>query len=285
MKRLIFGCGYVGKRAGQAWADAGDTVFGVTRKKSRFAELESIGIRPILGDVTNPASLADIPLAETVLVAIGMDRSTYSDIRQVYVEGLSHILDSLPSKTGHLIYISSTGVYGDFGGDWVDEQSKTEPQRDGGRACLAAEQLILGSQFSDCYTILRFAGIYGKLRIPMRSAIAEKDWSRLSAEGHLNLIHVDDGVGVIRQVAKQKTLGQTFLVGDGNPTLRKDYYETVATFLGTGPIDWSVQNPSGNPRSRSDKRVSNAKLRDQINHVLQYPDYRIGLKNAFQAGD
>ncbi len=280
MERLIFGCGYVGLRVGNAWARRGDSVFGLTRKSGRFDELGSKGIRPLLGDVTDPGSLGDLPCCDTVLVAIGMDRSTYSDIREIYVDGLKNVLDALPSQTGHLIYISSTGVYGDFGGEWVDEQSATKPQREGGQACLDAERLIQNSCFSDRYTILRFAGIYGESRVPMKSAIGEWQSSRLKPDGYLNLIHVEDGVGVVEQVARQKPMGQIFLVSDGDPPQRKDYYDEIADILGTGPIDWTIVETSMAPRVRSDKRVCNSKLREQLGYVFRYPDFRAGLREA-----
>jgi hypothetical protein len=112
MKRLVFGCGFLGSPVGNVCSSAGDEVLGITRKHDRFAELEAAGIRPILGDITNPATLVGLPVVDTVLVAVGMDRTVYSDIRTVYVDGLQHILEALPTETGHLIYISSTGVYG-----------------------------------------------------------------------------------------------------------------------------------------------------------------------------
>ncbi len=88
MNRLIFGCGYLGFRVARMWQGAGDRVFAVTRSKSRANQFEATGFIPIVADVTNPATLAELPAADTVLVAIGMDRTRYSDIRTVYVEGL-----------------------------------------------------------------------------------------------------------------------------------------------------------------------------------------------------
>lgn len=244
-------------------------------------ELQALGISPIVGDVTLPDSLDNLPAVDTVLVAVGMDRSRYSDIRLVYVEGLRHVIERISETTGHLIYISSTGVYGDFGGQWIDETAATNPAREGGKACLEAEQLIASSSFADRSTILRFAGIYGPDRVPTRNLIQSKNWKKLSAAGYLNLIHVDDGARIVTTVADQPPAGETFVVSDGQPSLRKEYYEFIAEQFGVDEIPWeeSEVKPEES-RSGSSKRISNRKLMERFEIQLDFPDYRSGLKNA-----
>ena len=142
MKKLILGCGYLGRRVAQAWLDDGQQVLAVTRSAERARVLESCGIRPLVGDVTESLDLSDCGKIDTVLFAVGFDRTAGKAIRDVYVEGLRRTLDQLPMLPRRLIYISSTGVFGQNEGQWVDEQSACEPVREGGRACLAAEQLL-----------------------------------------------------------------------------------------------------------------------------------------------
>ena len=77
-----------------------------------------------------------------------------------------NVLAALPSDVGRFIYISTTGVYGNAGGEWVDEDTPPDPQRDGGRASLAAEQVLAASPLADRGVVLRLAGIYGPGRIP-----------------------------------------------------------------------------------------------------------------------
>ena len=289
MKRLIFGCGFLGSPAGQVWSLAGDEVFGITRKRERFEDLEAAGIRPILGDITKSPTITGLPAVDTVLVAVGMDRTVYSDIRAVYVNGLQHILDALPVETGHLIYISSTGVYGSSGGKWVNEQTETNPTREGGQACLEAEKLIKSSRFQDRFTILRFAGLYGGSRIPMKNLIEDRQWEKLSPQGFLNLIHVEDGARIIQAIAQQRPSGETFLVSDGHPASRKEYYETLAEYLGSGPINWPEKNLNegeevdrAGRKTRSDKRISNQKLCQMIEFEFRYPDFHAGLRQEFE---
>lgn len=276
MKRLIIGCGYLGLPVGRRWVESGDQVWAMTRSRARWNELETAGLQPLLGDVTQPETLTQLPSVDTVLFAVGMDRSRYSDIRAVYVEGLQNVLQHLPVDTGHFIYISSTGVYGELNGAWADEETPTQPTREGGRACLEAETLIRESLFAERATILRFAGIYGPTRIPFQSAIKSKQWDKLSSDGHLNLIHVEDGARVIDAVANKRPFYETILVSDGKPVERKLFYEAAARALTGNSIDWPINAPVP-ARGRSDKKISNRKLQKLFPISFLYPDYQSGL--------
>ena len=283
MKRLVFGCGYLGKRIAKHWVAAGDTVYAVTRKSDRAAELESLGIQPVIADVTQPDTLSELPKIDTLLFAVGMDRSQYSDIREVYVHGLKNVLAKICAETSHLIYISSTGVYGDFGGQWIDESAPTEPTREGGKACLEAEQLIANSRFGNVSTILRFAGIYGPGRVPTQAVIESQQWKKLSACGYLNLIHVDDGARIIEMVAAEPPESQTYLVSDGHPPLRREYYEFIAKHFGITELPWKeAETVPASSRSANNKRIANKKLLNRYAFEFEYPDYKSGLTEALK---
>ncbi|MEL7497321.1 MAG: SDR family oxidoreductase [Planctomycetota bacterium] len=288
MSRLILGCGYLGYRVAKIWQKRGEQVFAVTRSDERRESFARSGLQPILADVTDADSLSplrDLNDVQTVLVAIGMDRSRYDRVRDVYVEGLKNVLQQFSSdaRPRHLIYVSSTGVYGDFGGEWVDESSKTEPVREGGQACLEAEHLLKQSVLSDRTTILRFAGIYGPGRVPTRSTIESGSWSKLSADGFLNLIHVDDGARLIEQLADEhaEAAGELYCVSDGHPVIRKDYYDQIAQELGLDSIPWTkVSVDQTKARSGSNKRVSNLKLTRQFDFSFEFEDYRAGVRHS-----
>ena len=108
MNCLIIGCGYLGLRVAEIWTQQGHCVTALTRKPERAAEFNQQGMTGIVGDVTQPETLNDFPAADVVLVAVGMDRSMYSDIEMVYVDGLQNVLTKLPNRPKHLIYVSST---------------------------------------------------------------------------------------------------------------------------------------------------------------------------------
>lgn len=295
MAKLVVGCGYLGRRVANLWnANQPDSepVYALTRSDSTAEEFRAAGLKPIVGDITVPESLGAPPVVDTTLFAVGMDRSRYSDIRAVYVEGLQNVLQWLApvNENSRLIYISSTGVYGNFDGDWIDESSPTNPSRDGGKACLEAEQLLLASPFAAQSTILRLAGIYGPGRVPTRATVESQQWQKLSASGFLNLIHVDDAAQVVREVAartdQEAAAGNVFLVSDGNPPRRKDYYEFIANWFGIGEIPWdATAKPNPASRSASSKRVANRKLLQTFGSILSYPDFQAGLRHSLAQAD
>ena len=283
MKVLIFGCGYLGSRVAANWHQAGCEVSVVTRSEANAKRFRSLGYEPIIADITDTNSLARIRFEfDIILFAVGFDRTKYSDIREVYVEGLKNVLAKISTTKVHFIYMSSTGVYGDCQGEWIDEATKAEPFRPGGKACLEAEELIRAGEFD--YTILRLAGIYGPDRVPRLKAMREQAWEELGQTGHINLIHVADAAKIVASVVEQKIVNETFLVSDGQPADRKEFYEFIAQQLRTGPIDWTVKTePDASRRSAADKKVSNRKLVEFTSYEFQFPDYRVGIKDAVQS--
>src|SRR5271165_4974943 len=106
MTKLIIGCGYLGSRVARLWLEQGDDVSATTRHACGFA---NAAIKPIVCDVLHPESLHDLPQADTVVYAIGLDRSSGATMRAVYVDGLANVLNALPPPQ-KFIYISSSSV-------------------------------------------------------------------------------------------------------------------------------------------------------------------------------
>ncbi len=284
MSKLIVGCGYLGQRVADLWLDAGDTVFATTRSARRASEWSAGRIRAVQCDVTDPASLGNLPAADTVLFAVGFDRSSDKSIDEVYVDGLKNLLHALDAvQVSRLIYISSTGVFAQDDGSWVDEQAPCNPVREGGKACLAAEQAIAASVFASRSIILRLAGIYGPGRLPRLKDLQAGNPLPVPSQGYLNLIHVEDAARLVQQLAgmdfDETTAPRLYNVSDGNPVLRREYYEEVARQAETPPPQFT-QPPAGSPaaaRAGSDKRISNAKLVREIGPVFKYPDHKAGI--------
>ncbi len=283
MSKLIFGCGYLGRRVARRWLTAGHEVFAVTRTRVRADELATLDIRPLVMDIMRPETLAALPTAETVLYAIGYDASQGRSMHEVYVSGLKNVLDALPDATGRLIYISSTGVYGDSAGEWVDEDTRCQPQREGGRACLAAEEALAAHRFGEKSVVLRLAGIYGPGRIPRNDLLLAGDAIPAPARGYLNLIQVDDAAAVVL-AAERVSAPRVYVVSDGNPVSRREYYAELAR-LADAPPPRFVEPPPAAPasqRAAEDKRASNARLLSELNVRLAYPTYREGLAAALR---
>jgi nucleoside-diphosphate-sugar epimerase len=282
MTKLIFGCGYLGKRVARRWHDARETIFMVTRSSDRAAEFSRQGYRPIVADVTQQGTLKNVPTVEMVLFAIGHDHGANQSIHDVYAGGIQNVLAALPTDVERFIYISTTGVYGPAGGEWVDEETPPDPRRDGGKASLAAEQVLATHPLGRRSVILRLAGIYGPGRIPFLNELRAARPIPAPKSGYLNLIHVDDAAAAVVAAGQLPDFDngpRVYCVSDGHPILRDDYYREVARQIGAPPPTFVAPN-ADSPRAlraEANRRVRNDRMLHELGVKLAYPDYRAGL--------
>lgn len=283
MSVLIVGCGYLGMRAAKAWVAAGRKVYALTR--GRADELRANGVEPIVGDVLAPESLKALPQTDTVLYAVGMDRTAGKPMREVYVTGLGNVLGVLGSRelevsasvpdaltsSSRLLYISSTGVYGQTDGSWIDESSPTEPLEESGRVILDAEQLL--RQFRPDAVILRFAGIYGPSRVLRKASLLKGEPVPGDGERFVNLVHVDDGVRAVLAAEANATSGEMYLVADDAPPTRRELFTKTAELIGA-----PIPTFDGGGGVETNRRVSNAKAKQRLGFQPLYPSIATGLE-------
>jgi len=285
MNKLVVGCGYLGFRAATVWRDAGEQVFALTRSPQHAQALAECGLRAIVADVTRPETLTGLPAVDTVLIAYGYDAATGYSRHDVYCQGLSNLLAALPAQTGRLLYVSSTGVYGQHDGDWVTEQSPCRPDRDASRAFIAAEQSLAQHTLGRRAVVLRMAGLYGPGRIPRQQQLVAGEPLAVPADSFLNLIHVDDMVQAVVAAGVAERPSHLYLVSDGHPIQRREYFTYLAhllsapapRFIDPNPVALSAGRGSGN------KRISNARLLSELHLRLRWPSYREGLVEALVA--
>jgi nucleoside-diphosphate-sugar epimerase len=260
-------------------------VSALTRSPERAGELAALGIAPVVGDVLAPDTLQQLPEADLCLWAVGSDRRSGADQRSVYVDGLENVLRALPAEVRHLIYVSSTSVYGQNQGEWVNEESPTVPQSPGGVICLAAEQVIprvfLNSSSSRQATIVRLAGIYGPGRLIGRlEQLSAGVPQSGNPEAWLNLIHVSDIVQGLQHLAERTQNGplsarealETFVFSDGTPLTRRDFYSALAAQAGCpAPVFSNPETPDRN------KRIDSRRIRETLGLQPGYPDARAAL--------
>jgi len=266
---LIFGCGYVGRRAAARWLATGKRVAALTRRNTEV--LAEQGIVSIVGDVLDPASLCSLPAASTVLYAIGLDRMSGRTMREVYVGGLGNVLDALP-RPNRFIHISSTSVYGQTDGGLVNENSSTEPVEESGRIVLEAERLLRAKLPQAI--VLRFAGIYGPDRLMRKQALLESDPLLGDCEKWLNLIHVDDGVDAILAAEARSPPGATFNIADGEPVSRRDFYTHWARLLNAPAARFEHRAEPG----AANRRIANQAARERLGWMPKHAIYREGLE-------
>jgi nucleoside-diphosphate-sugar epimerase len=275
--KLIVGCGYLGLRVAERWLVMGETVYAITRSAQRAAGFKQRGLLPILADLAEPNSLRDLPAAGTVLYAVGYDPRSGPSRRDVHIVGFEALLDAVAGTTQRLVFISTTGVYGQTSGEWVDEDSPCAPETESGMVYLEAEQMLSANRLGARAIILRLAGIYGPGRVPQKSSLTSG--APLSATGHLNLIHVDDAAQVVLDAERLAVPPRVYCVSDGHPVPRSDYYTELARL-------WNLPSPRFAPpednktapkRGATDKRVSNQRMLRELQTALRYPDYRQDL--------
>ncbi len=287
MHALILGCGYLGRRVADAWTAQGHSVAALTRSAARADALCAAGIEPVLGDVTDFGSLRALPAADVVLHAVGLDRAAGQSQRTVYVDGLENVARALRGRFGTFLHVSSSSVYGQTQGEWVDEASACAPTRENGRVCLDAEAVLWrelhdprgGASHRCC--LLRLTGIYGPGRLLQR---IETLRAGLPIGGNpdswLNLIHVEDAAAAVVACGERGRAGSTYLVSDDRPVRRREYYSLLARLAGAPEPADAPLDPASSEATDLNKRCSNRRLKEELLPRLRFPTIETGLPEA-----
>ena len=270
--KLIVGCGYLGLRVARQWRDQGVRVHAITRSAERARSLAAEGLDPIIGDVTASTGLGGLPAVDTLFWAVGFDRTAGASYRDVHVGGLGRVLDLLPGDP-RVVLSSSTGVWGTDDGSVVNETTPAHPTREAGRVLLEAEAL-LDARAGDRGTALRFAGLYGPGRLPRLDDLKAGRPIAADPDSWLNLIHADDAARIVVAVAAATHARRLYVVSDGVPVRRRDWYVHLATRTGSPPptFDTAAERTRG-----ADKRVDPSLLFHDIPLALDYPDSFHGI--------
>lgn len=279
--RLIVGCGYLGMRVARRWRDAGDRVLAVTRQAARVAEFEAADLEPVSADVADADAAWDrLPPPDTVLWAVGFDRTGAATARDVHVVGLGRLLDGLAvavrasrAAPPRIILSSSTGVWGDEGGGLVDESTPPRPARETGRVLIEAES-VLRSHPLGPGVALRFAGLYGPGRLPRLDDLRAGRPIAADPDSWLNLVHIDDAARAVCAVAAGAAPQPLYVVSDGKPVRRRDWYGRLAALAEAPEPVW---DPAA-PRQRGEnRRVSPALLFRDRGFTPNHPDALLAL--------
>jgi len=275
---LVLGCGYVGEHLGVACIGKGMTVYGTTRGAERAEALDQAGIIPVLAD--DPAKIPEhvCRQVDAVLDSIPLERTP--DGLQA---GQPRWLPDLVRRCGHVRwagYLSTTGVYGNADGAWVDESWPCRPTSQRGVERLRAEQAWLDSGLPA--EVFRLAGIYGPGRniLPrlMAGGYRAVRWEPPHYSGR---IHVADIVAAIMAAMEKPEPGRVVNVADDGPLPHADYVTELAIMIGApAPVLLSPAqgerelSPAALDFFRDNKRVSNRLLHADLLAELHYPTFR-----------
>lgn len=282
---LLAGCGYLGRRIARSWKTTQGPVFALTRSREKLADLAQDGIEVIECDLTSrPPQLPSVNF-QSIVWCIGYGQPSEQSRHEVWTRSVHNLLQSIrPFAFQRLVLVSTVGVYGDCGGAVVREDADCQPTTEGGRAMLAAEQLLRSTlsaeNFQDRFSIGRFAGIYGPDRL-LRRISDLQDGAPIPGDPDdwLNLIHVDDGAAIVNELLISPKAPSLINVVNRPQLTRGDYYRLLAELAGA-PVPRFTGVPAGRPRS-GNKRVDSLYL-DAYRHVFQFDDLRSGLLNAIQ---
>ncbi|TWU55347.1 SDR family oxidoreductase [Rubripirellula reticaptiva] len=276
-RTLIVGHGFLGKRVAQLAVQSGDQVWATSRKKEKINEMSGTSVHPVRMDWTDRRTLVDLPQVDRVLVAVSYDASSGMSRFDSQVGGFANLLRVLPAETD-VCYISTTGVYHQTDGRWVDETSPAWPSRAGGRVHLQAESLLHRMRPDSPWTILRFSGIYGPGRVPRSADVIAERPIPMPGDGHLNLIHVHDGAAAV-MASWQPRSRRMYLVSDDKPVKRSAFYRQIAIQVGAAPPTFTSPPADASPRMRSDsnKRIWNRRMKSDLVPRLKFPTYCEGL--------
>ena len=285
---LIVGCGDIGLRL--AGLCSGTPVTGLVRTQQSLARLRARQVLPKRLDLDAPFPADNLMAADSQLYYLAPPPPHgETDPR---VEAVCAALRG-PYRPRKVVYLSTTAVYGDCGGRWIDETAPLQPGTARGRRRLDAERRWLrwGDSQGVPVVVLRVPGIYGPGRLPLERlrkgvpVLAEQD------SPFTNRIHADDLARVCLLAMQRGRAGEAYNVSDGHPTSMSDYFNRVADSL-------SLPRPPVVDRATAEteltasmlsflsesKRILNTKMLDELGVRLQYADLEQGLAALSQAG-
>jgi nucleoside-diphosphate-sugar epimerase len=280
---LILGCGDIGMRL-LPFLRHRYRIFAVTRQIERCAELRAAGAIPIIADLDQPASLARVARLARMIVHLAPPQSDGLLDRRT-----RHLAAILPDHAT-LVYLSTTGVYGDCGGALVDETRPLNPQNARAKRRVDAEQVMRawGRRSGGRVSILRVPGIYAAERLPLERlkqrvpALAEQD------DVHTNHIHGDDLARIVVQALTHGASGRVYHAVDDSDLKMGEYFDAVARAFQlpppprlpraelkdvVSPMLWSFMSES--------RRLSNARMKVELGTRLRFPRVQDALRDMY----
>ena len=278
---LIVGCGDIGRRVAARWQDV--PVTGLVSSAASAEQLQTTGITPLRANLDDPASLKDLPLKNALVFYFAPPPATgTTDPR------MGHFLAAmdpanLPSR---VVYISTSGVYGDRAGEVVTEDTPPNPQVDRAKRRYDAEQQLrrFGQEYGVAIVILRVGGIYGPGRLPRKRLEDRIPIIHEHLAPATNRIHAEDLAQICVAAAQRGRADTMYNVSDGTDSNMTEYFNTVADFLKLPrppTIDWDEAERSLSTGMLSylkeSRRMDNRRMLEELEVELKYPTLEAGL--------
>jgi nucleoside-diphosphate-sugar epimerase len=277
---FCFGFGYTARELARQLPRDGWRITGTSRSDEGCARIREAGHDAVLFDGETPMDSSVLDGVTHVLHSISPGANGDPVLR---LHG-----DDLAARADQIAwfgYLSTTGVYGDRGGDWVDEASSLEPSTSRGQARLEAEAGWFGMReaFDLPVHVFRLAGIYGPGRNQIEG-LRNGTAKRIVKPGQVfSRIHVEDIAGILRASMAHPNPGSAYNVCDDEPAPPQDVVKWAAELIGIEPPpEVAFEDAELSPMAKSfyseSKKVSNAKVKDELGYEFRYPTFREGLK-------
>jgi len=295
MDILIVGTGDIARRAVPALLQR-YRVHALVRRPAESAALAGLGAVPVSGDLDDPASLAQLAgMADALLHLAPPPADGSSDSRT------RNLIDALerpaPEAAGarplrRLVYVSTSGVYGDCGGEEVDESRLPHPATARARRRADAEQVLLawGARRGVDVAVLRVPGIYAGDRLPLERIRAQTPVLFAEDDVYTNHIHADDLARVLMCALQRAAPGACYNASDDTVMKMGDYFDLVADTFGL-PRPPRISRAQAADRLPAEllsfmgesRRLLNRRMKDELGVTLRYPTVREGLAAAARA--
>jgi nucleoside-diphosphate-sugar epimerase len=280
---FIVGCGDIGRRVARLWRLHGLPVRALARSKGSAERLRTHGIEPMSGDLDLPESLGDFTLAGDAVYYFAPPAEGGDEDPRVMAFVAALQRQALPEV---LVYLSTSGVYGDRQGAWVDEETPPDPQTARARRRLHAETTLRqwGRKHGVAVVVLRVGGIYGPGRLPIERLQKGLPVLREAECGYTNRIHADDLAKIAVAAAEYGGADRLYNVSDGQNGTMTQFFKAVATRLGLAQpheitLAEAQQQLSAAMLSylTESRRMRNTRMLTELNVTLSYPDLASGL--------
>ena len=281
---LIAGCGDIGLRVARRLRAMGREVTAIVRSGQSAAALRQQGLRALIWDldVAAPAP-AELTAAALLFYFAPPPGLGDTDPR------LRALLAGLAVPPSRLVYLSTSGVYGDCGGRWIDEDAPLAPVSARAVRRLDAERAVQDyAQRSQAETVvLRVPGIYGPGRLPQERLRQNLPVIRPEESPYTNRIHADDLAGAALHAAVYGKAGAAYNISDGHPTTMCDYFTRCAALLGLPPPPQvslvearRVFTPAMWSFMEESKRLLNRRMIEKLRYTPLYLDLAAGLASC-----
>ncbi len=291
---LLFGCGYIGTALAQRLVAQGARVSALTRNPETAKHLKTLGLEKVVtAELHHTRWHASLPEPYDAFVnCVSSAGGGLSGYQKSYVDGMRSIVQWTRTQPALAlgIYTSSTSVYPQDGGIWVDESADCSNAPATGRLLLQSEQILTAEAARFSPIVLRLAGIYGPGRTYLIDQIKSATDGKIPGRGdyHLNLIHRDDVVGAITNILHHAnaSVGGIYNLSDGKPSLKAEVVAWLAVALAQPVPSFDPEQVSPRLQRRGgtmpDRKIQSDKLTKTFGWQARFSDFKSGYKEIFQ---